>query len=272
MTTTRQTLERGEAARLLAAIADLASIAGARIVELAAAGSPPRMKPDRSPATAADDAAEAILSEGLERIFPGVPIVAEESASRRMPEAPTGAYVLVDPVDGTRELVAGRDEYTVNVALVDAGVPRLGVLYAPAKRALYLGGNGEALRAALVPGARFDRAAAVPIRARARPQRLTALTSRSHPDQASARFVARLPLDRTETLGSSLKFARLAEGVADVYARLATVSEWDVAAGHAVLTSAGGQVSTPDGTALIYGRNDEFRVHGFVAWGAPAVS
>jgi 3'(2'), 5'-bisphosphate nucleotidase len=270
MTTRRETLERGEAMRLLAPIADLVSAAGARIVELAAAGSPPRTKPDQSPVTAADEAAEAILCEGLAGILPGVPIIAEEAASRRPPEMPHGPYLVVDPVDGTRELVAGRNEYTVNVALVEAGAPVFGVLYAPAFGSLYAGAGGEAFRAALAPGAAFDRDAIVPIRARARPKRLIALTSRSHPDEGSERFLADLPVDKKLPVGSSLKFARLAEGAADVYARHFTINEWDIAAGHALLEAAGGQVTALDGNALVYSRSDAgFRVNGFVAWGAP---
>lgn len=270
MTTTRGTLERGEATRLLASIADLVSTAGARIVKLAAMGAPPRIKPDQSPVTAADEAAEAILCEGLARILPGVPIIAEEAAARQRPELPRGPYLVVDPVDGTRELVAGRDEYTVNVALIEAGVPVFGVLYAPALKSLYAGAGGEAFRATLAPGAPFDHETIVPIRARPRPKRLVALISRSHPDEESQRFLAKLAIDKKLPIGSSLKFARLAEGAADVYPRHFTINEWDIAAGHALLVAAGGQVTALDGSALVYGRRDTgFRLNGFIAWGAP---
>jgi 3'(2'), 5'-bisphosphate nucleotidase len=272
MTTTRRTIERGEASRLLAAIADLVSAAGARIVELTAAGLSHRAKADRSPVTIADEAAEEILSDGLARLLPGVPVIAEEAASRNLPALPRGAYLVVDPVDGTRELVAGRSEYTVNVGLVEGATPVLGVLFAPARKALYTGADGEALRVALAPGARFDRQAASPIRARPRPARLVALVSRSHPDERSERFLTQLPIERKESLGSSLKFAHLAEGAADVYARHFTVSEWDIAAGHALLVAAGGSVNAPDGKAIAYGaKRGDFLVDGFVAWGAPAV-
>jgi 3'(2'), 5'-bisphosphate nucleotidase len=270
MDTMPRTFERGEASRLLAPIADLVSVAGARIVELTAAGLSHRAKADRSPVTIADEAAEEILSEGLARLLPGVPIIAEEAASKSMPAMPRGAYLVVDPVDGTRELVAGRDEYTVNVGLVEGGAPVLGVLFAPALKALYTGADGEALRIALTPGACFDRQAAAPIRARPRPARLVALTSRSHPDEGSERFLAQLPIERKEPVGSSLKFAHLAEGAADVYARHFTVNEWDIAAGHALLVAAGGSVKAPDGKAIAYGaKRGDFLVDGFVAWGAP---
>jgi 3'(2'), 5'-bisphosphate nucleotidase len=270
MTSTQHTIGRGDASRLLAPIADLVSAAGARIVELAATGLAQRAKSDRSPVTIADEAAEEILSDGLARLLPGVPVIAEEAASRSMPPSPRGPYFVVDPVDGTRELVSGRNEYTVNVGLVDGGTPVLGVLFAPALKALYVGANGEALRIALAPGARFDRRAAAPIRARPRPAGLVALVSRSHPDEQSERFLAKLPIERREPCGSSLKFAHLAEGAADVYPRHFTVSEWDIAAGHALLVAAGGSVSAPDGKALVYGAEGaDFLVDGFVAWGAP---
>ncbi|HEY7458795.1 MAG TPA: inositol monophosphatase family protein [Xanthobacteraceae bacterium] len=267
MTTTRRTLERAEATRLLSSIADLASAAGARVVELAAAA--PRRKPDDSPVTAADEAAEAILCDGLARLLPGLPIIAEEAVSRRTPALPSGPYLLVDPVDGTRELVAGRNEYTVNVALVEAGAPVLGVVYAPALMSLYAGSGDEAFRAHVPPGADLDRDTIVPIRARPRPKQLIAVVSRSHPDEGSERFLAELPVEKKLPMGSSLKFARLAEGAADVYPRHFTVSEWDIAAGHALLAAAGGTVTAPDGGALVYGNDAGFRVGGFIAWGAP---
>jgi 3'(2'), 5'-bisphosphate nucleotidase len=270
MSKTRQTIENGEASRLLAPIADLASTAGARIVALAASGLSHRAKADSSPVTAADEAAEEILTEGLARLLPGVPVIAEEAASRNRPATPQGAYFIVDPIDGTRELVAGHVEYTVNVGLVEAGRPVLGVIFAPALGALYAGSNGEALRIALAPGARFDREVAKEIRARPRPSRLVALVSRSHPDEASERFLARLPIEKRLPVGSSLKFAHLAEGIADVYPRHFSVSEWDIAAGHALLVAAGGAVQDLNGKPIVYGAaGADFAVKGFVAWGAP---
>lgn len=268
MSKTRPTPGRGEAGRLLAPLADLASAAGARIVEITAQDASVRFKADESPVTAADEAAESILCEGLARLLPGVPVVAEEAVSRVATDHPQGTYLLVDPIDGTRELIAGRGEYTVNIALIEHGAPRLGVVYAPALDALYAGAEGQALLVKVEPGAKFDASAAVRIRTRSRPAQLLALVSRSHPDPASDAFLARLPLERKVPLGSSLKFARLAEGAADVYARFAPVNEWDIAAGHALLAAAGGRVTTTDGGAIDYGaRNSGFRVDGFIAWG-----
>lgn len=269
MTAERYT-DRGAMQHLAAALADLASEAGACILRVNAEQPAPRIKPDQTPATAADDAAEELILEALERILPGVPVIAEEAASRRAPPLPRGSYLLVDPIDGTRELIAGRGEYTVNIALVEAHRPVLGVVYAPRLAELYVGGGGRALRQRVAPGARFDAAQAAPIRARPRPPALVALVSRSHPDAAADAFLARLPVARKIPLGSSLKFARLAEGAADVFVRLATIREWDIGAGHALLAAAGGEVTAPDGAPLAYGaRADGFSVTGFVAWGAP---
>lgn len=256
--------------RLLAPIAELASSAGARILEVAARGDAPRTKADASPVTAADEAAEAFLIEGLQRIFPGVPVIAEEAVARHGAARPAASYLLVDPIDGTRELLAGRGEYTVNIALIENHRPTFGVIYAPALQLLYASGDKAAWRGSLAPAGMLNPDDLLPIRARPRPARLTALVSRSHPDAVSDRFLDRLAIEERVQLGSSLKFARLAEGGADIYARLATVNEWDVAAGHALLTAAGGAVTAPDGTALTYGtRESGFHIEGFVAWGAP---
>ena len=272
MTAARRT-DRGELMRLVAEIADLASEAGARILSIAAENRAPRTKPDLSPVTAADDAAEEVIIDGLERILPGVPIIAEEAASRGSLPRPRGSYLLVDPIDGTRELIAGRGEYTVNVALIEEHVPVLGVIYAPQFKSLYAGAAGVALRRTVEPGAKFSTGSATPIRARQRPGKLIAMVSRSHPDRASDEFLARFPVTQKIPLGSSLKFARLAEGAADVYARLAPINEWDIGAGHALLVAAGGKVTAPDGKPVVFGlREDGFLVGGFVAWGAPPLA
>jgi 3'(2'), 5'-bisphosphate nucleotidase len=271
MTATRPT-DRGKRMRLVAAIADLASEAGAQILRLNAQNLPPRIKPDQSPVTAGDEAAEEIITEGLGRILPGVPVIAEEAFSRAKLPRPPGDYFLVDPIDGTRELIAGRGEYTVNIAFVESRKPVLGVVFAPQLGTLFAGAAGTALRATIRAGDKFSVDTATPIRARARPEKLTALVSRTHPDQRSDEFLATLPLAEKIPVGSSLKFARLAEGAADVYARLAPINEWDIGAGYALLTAAGGEVTAPDGAPISFGmRDDGFRVEGFIAWGAPSV-
>lgn len=257
--------------RLACVIGDVASRAGAVIQRIAAENRPARRKADDSPVTDADEAAESLIAEELQRLVPGVAVVAEEAAARRMPPLPAGPYFLVDPIDGTREFLAGRDEFTVNIALVDNHTPVLGVVYAPYLNALYVGTEGRALRAMTVPGMTFDRDAATVIHVRPRGAGMVALVSRSHADPAADGFLARLGIDERIPTGSSLKFARLAEGAADIYARLVRVNEWDIAAGHALVAAAGGRVTAPDGSEIRYGVQDNgFSVDGFVAWGARA--
>ena len=256
--------------RLMPALASLMSEAGARILDLAAKGLRGRSKPDASVVTDADEAAEAILRAGIERIAPGIPVVAEEAIASGQTMAAPDTFFLVDPLDGTREILAGRSEFTVNVALVSGRTPVLGLVYAPAEGVLYAGGEGRALRAKLMPGNRFVQSDATTIRARPRPGQLVATVSRSHLDPASEAFLADLPVARRIQVGSAIKFCRLAEGAADVYPRLAPVHEWDAAAGHALLVAAGGSMAAPDGGPLVYGRPEKgWRIEGFVAWGAP---
>jgi 3'(2'), 5'-bisphosphate nucleotidase len=259
--------------RLLPELASLMSEAGARIVALAREGLRGRAKPDATLVSDADEAAEEILLAGIARLAPGARVVSEEASVRQSATAPGEAFFLVDPLDGTREFLAGHPEYTVNVALVVDGVPALGLVYVPGEAMLYAGGDGRALRAKVAPGARFAASDAVSIHARPRPAHLVAAVSRSHLDPASDAFLAKFPVERRIALGSALKFCRLAEGVVDLYPRLAPVSEWDVAAGHALVVAAGGRVAAPDGSPLRYGRaENHWRIDGFVAWGAPVAN
>jgi 3'(2'), 5'-bisphosphate nucleotidase len=222
--------------------------------------------------TAADHAAEAVILEGLARVLPGVVVISEEAATRpsHLPET----FILVDPLDGTRELIAGRDEYTVNIAMIREGQPQLGIVAAPAQGMLWrgiVGGGAQRLR--LTPGQPAGAAVEVrPIHTRpCPPSGMVAAASRSHLDPATKAFLARLPVTEHRSSGSAIKFCQLAEGTADVYPRLSTTCEWDVAAGHAMLVAAGGRVTAPDGTPLQYGRIDaDFRVPAFVAWGDPS--
>ncbi|HKS65404.1 MAG TPA: inositol monophosphatase family protein, partial [Xanthobacteraceae bacterium] len=177
-----------------------------------------RQKADRSMVTAADEAAEAAILPGLAAL--GMPIVSEESAR----DAHAGDYVLVDPLDGTTEFLGGRDEYTVNIALVRGGVPAIGVIAAPALGVLWRGAAGTAERLRLSgSGDILDRGA---IRTRAWPAQRVATISRSHYEAASAEFLQRFAPVTTMVCGSALKFCRLAEGAADIYPRLAPTSEW----------------------------------------------
>jgi len=251
--------------RLLDQLTTLAGRAAAAIMAIAPAALAPRQKADQSPVTAADEAGEAVIVEGLERLLPGVPVVSEEGAIR--PSALPSCFVLVDALDGTREFLAGRPEFTVNIALVADGSPVMGVVAGPALQRVWRGivGHG-AERLVLAAGEPADPTA---IHTRKAPaQGLVAAVSRSHGDAQTAALLDRLPVTERTALGSSAKFCLVAEGSADLYARLAPTSEWDIAAGHAVLVAAGGTVTRPDGGAIRYGgvqRN--FRIPAFVAWG-----
>jgi 3'(2'), 5'-bisphosphate nucleotidase len=261
-----------QTASLMDDLTALVSEAAAAIMRIGPQGA--RMKADHTPVCSADEAAEVLLLAGLARLMPRVPVVSEEACARGAPPRPSTRFFLVDPLDGTREFLAGLDEYTVNIALISDGVPEIGIIAAPAQGRVWRGAAGRGgERLDLVPGA--PPAAArnpIPLRPRHRPLRgLIAAVSRSHLDPRTAAFVAALPGAEQMTCGSSLKFCRLAEGAADVYPRLAPTSEWDIAAGHALLVASGGAMIAPDGSPLAYGRAEEsFRVPGFVAWADPA--
>jgi len=259
---------------LLDALTSIVSEAGAAILSACTRALATRTKADASPVTAADHAAEAVILAGLARVLPGVCVVSEEAAA--CPECLPDTFILVDPLDGTRELVAGRDEYTVNVAIVVGGRPRLGIVSAPAQGLIWRGIEGQgAERLRLAPGQRVSAAAEiVPVRTRATPSTgMIAVASRSHLDPATQAFLARLPIAKAINSGSAVKFCQLAEGAADVYPRLSTTCEWDVAAGHALLVAAGGMVTTPEGAPLRYGGTAaQFRLPAFVAWGDPSAA
>jgi 3'(2'), 5'-bisphosphate nucleotidase len=259
--------------RLLDELTSIVSAAAAAIVAARAGSLDTRTKADQTPVTAADHAAEAVILEGLARLLPGMCVVSEEAVGRTLPDRIPDRFVLVDPLDGTRELVAGRDEFTINLAIVDGRRPRLGIVAAPAQGLLWRGIEGRgAERLRLSPGAPANAAQGrIMIRTRpAPPTGLVAAISRSHLDARTEALLARLPIADRHVCGSAVKFCQIAEGSADVYPRLSATCEWDVAAGHAVLAAAGGVVTTPEGAPLSYGWIAEnFRLPAFVAWGDP---
>lgn len=249
----------------------LVSQAAAEILRIAGGSLAARKKSDATPVTAADEASEAILLEGLARLLPGIDIISEEAAARTTPPQPGETFILVDPLDGTREVLAGRDEYTVNVAIIHRGRPVAGLLAAPARALIWrgtAGGRSECLR--LRPGeapAHAQERKTIRTRSFAR-NAPVALVSRSHLDARTQDFLARWPRIEKRDCGSALKFGLLAEGAADLYPRLGPTSEWDIAAGDAILTAAGGIVVKPDGGPVTYGRNDgQFLIPAFIAWG-----
>jgi 3'(2'), 5'-bisphosphate nucleotidase len=257
---------------LALAFADLASTAGMVIMDVYSTDFVVRAKADRSPVSEADEAAEALLVPGVEKLLPGVPILAEEAVSREgLVDHPFSGseFVLIDPLDGTREFVSRNGEFTVNVALVRDGLPVAGCVYAPVPARMYIGGS--AARTGLVqPGEPIG--ALEPLTTRRYPPALVAVASRSHRDAQTDAFLAELGVAETRSAGSSLKFCLVAEGSADVYPRFGPTMEWDTAAGDAVLRAAGGTVTNPDGTPFRYGKADKgFRNGAFVAWGGAPV-
>ncbi len=250
-------------AELLPALTEIAVRAARAICERIGNAGVER-KADGSPVTTADIAAQAVICEGLLRAAPDLPVVAEEQAERPRPDG--GSYFLVDPLDGTREFIAGRDEYTVNVALVTDGAPMLGVIAAPALSLLWRGivGRGAERMAFAADGEILP---AISIHTRRRPpHEPVVLVSRSHLDARTQAYLDGLPDPRTIAIGSSVKFCRIAEGSADLYPRLGPTHDWDVAAGHALVEAAGGQMRSPDGGRLRYGGED-LLIPGFIAAG-----
>lgn len=223
----------------------------------------PSRKADHSPVTEADVAAEKIILRALADLAPDVPVVAEEqSAADGLPQTIGRRFFLVDPLDGTKEFIARNGEFTVNIALIEDGQPVLGVVYLPAGDEMYLGQSGlGAWRSC--DGSALARIAARPVP----PEGAVMTISRSH----AAKELVKAEsfgehIAATLVAGSSLKFCRLAEGVADIYPRFGPTMEWDTAAGHAVLAAAGGSVSDLGGAPLLYGKPG-FRNTPFIARG-----
>jgi 3'(2'), 5'-bisphosphate nucleotidase len=230
-------------------------------------------KADKTPVTAADRQAEEIIVAGLARVAPGVAIVAEEAvAAGRIPDI-SGRFFLVDPLDGTNGFIKGRPEFTINIGLIEGGRPVFGLLYAPALADFYVTlANNEAANARIEPQPgvrRLTQCGLRPLHGRVPdPQALVALTSQSHLNRATEAFLARYHVIERRALASSLKFGLIAKGEADFYPRIGPTSEWDTAAGHAVLAAAGGTVTGIDGAPLRYGNAARgFESPDFVAWG-----
>ncbi|MBY0563513.1 MAG: 3'(2'),5'-bisphosphate nucleotidase CysQ [Hyphomonadaceae bacterium] len=245
----------------------LALNAGREIMNVRAAGFETESKRDGSPVTVADQRAEAIIEDGLARIAPGIPMLGEEAvASGRAPKL--GArFFCVDPLDGTRGFAEGGDEFTVNIAWIEDGEANMGVIYAPATGALYAGEPGRALAGRCNPKSAQARGSLRRIRTRVRsPEQWRIVASDySGRNAKTASFVAELNGVTTHA-SSSIKFCRVAEGAADLYPRFGNVSEWDAAAGHAILSAAGGGVMRLDGEPLRYGGDKDFLIRGFVAY------
>ena len=224
-------------------------------------------KQDGSPVTNADAEAEAIILPALERLFPNVPIIAEEAVSAGIIPETGIRFLLVDPLDGTKEFIAGSGEFTVNIALVENGVPVGGVIFAPVLKKLWIGGKSAAM-CDVSPGSGLESARNwQKLTVRKPPDTgLAAVASRSHMTPETEAYLARLPIAERRSAGSSIKFCLLAQGLADVYPRFGPTMEWDTAAGHAILLAAGGEVCTDAGTPFLYGKRENgYRNSGFIA-------
>jgi 3'(2'), 5'-bisphosphate nucleotidase len=248
---------------LLPEIVALADRAGAVILEHYQGDVVVRAKADASPVTAADEAAEAVILARLAELTPAIPTVAEETvASGHVPEIDDGPFWLVDPLDGTKEFLNRNGEFTVNIALIQAREPVLGVVLAPARGHAWWGARGQGASARDAEGSTRT----IGVR-KAPAGGLVAIASRSHRDPETQAFLDRAGVAECISAGSSLKFCLIAEGKADLYPRFGRTMEWDTAAGHAVLSAAGGRVTTRDGAPFLY-RKRGFENPPFIARGA----
>ena len=249
--------------RLLAPLLDIARSAGEQIMRVYGTEFSVDVKADQSPVTAADLAAHKVIVADLQRITPDLPVLSEESAALPFAERRRwDSYWLVDPLDGTKEFINRNGDFTVNIALIQAGRPVAGVVYVPVTGLAYYGCVG-------VGAFKRDRdGQAAPIRARklipGSPVKVVA--SRSHRGELLDGYLARLGPHETVSRGSSLKFCLVAEGTADVYPRLGPTSEWDTGAGHAVLLAAGGEVLSVEGGPLTYNAKDSLLNPHFIAY------
>ncbi|MCT4654490.1 MAG: 3'(2'),5'-bisphosphate nucleotidase CysQ [Cohaesibacter sp.] len=256
------------------ALIDASLEAGKAILDIYDAGIAVRHKGDDSPVTAADEAAEAIILTALSEVAPDIPVVAEESvAAGHIPQIGE-TFFLVDPLDGTREFIARNGEFTVNIALIHHQEPVMGVIFTPAKGWLFFGDVAVGAFRAYVPEVRASKALENQ-RALSVCEANCALTlvgSRSHASLSDAKFVEPYEIGERKAIGSSLKFCLLAAGDAHLYPRFGRTMEWDIAAGDAIVTAAGGQVVDLDGNRFQYGKlvNDDapFANGFFIATGA----
>ena len=257
--------------QLIPVIRKLALQAGDKIMEIYNSDDfDVKTKSDDSPVTAADEAADALISAGLRAAFPDVMLVTEEQAATHSTTGDT--FLIVDPLDGTKEFVHRRGDFTVNIALVEAGVPTRGVVYAPAKdRMFYTQPDGQTVEetGALDKDIVGD---LTPLHvAQSDNSALMVVASKSHRDQATDDYINKYSVQDMKSAGSSLKFCLVATGEADLYPRVGRTMEWDTAAGHAVLSGAGGDVVRfDDHSPLTYGK-DGYANPFFIAY-APAVA
>ncbi|HEY8117722.1 MAG TPA: 3'(2'),5'-bisphosphate nucleotidase CysQ [Methylophilaceae bacterium] len=251
----------------LAQLISIACEAGAAVMQVYRGEIAVTRKDDNSPLTLADIAAHNIIESGLKKLTPELPILSEESAN--IPYATRATwrrYWLVDPLDGTREFIKRNGEFTVNIALIEAGKPVIGVVFAPAKDLIYYAATGH--------GAFKQEPDEAVTQVHCRALDLSNLIiagSRSHSDNRMQTFLGNIERNHLPpqliTMGSSLKICLVAEGKADVYPRLGPTSEWDTAAAQCVLELAGGSLVDMDGQAFTYNTKDSLLNPEFFACG-----
>lgn len=255
-------VEAANLSRLARGCIRVAREAGSAIMGVYAGKVAAEFKGDGSPITKADRLAEALILPALRRIAPDIPVVSEENVESHT-RYPSDLFFLVGPLDGTKEFLArdGKGSFTVNIALVEGGVPVMGVVYAPALGRMFFGvaGGGAAeenslgsIRPLSVRGAQIGA--------------LIAVASASHRDAETEAWLQQNRIEQIVSIGSSLKFCLVAAGEADVYPRFGPTMEWDTAAGDAILRAAGGMTTAPEGTPFVY-RKPGYRNGSFVAWG-----
>ena len=235
--------------------------AGDIIMEIYSSNFDVRSKDDESPVTEADEKAEAFIRASLEERYPDIPFIGEEAyAAGHQPDISGGLFWLVDALDGTKEFIEKRGEFTVNIALIEFGVPIFGVVHAPAKKRTFWGAQslgaftaGEDPTPCVISTREPDTNGVVIV------------ASRSH-RSGEDNFLRQFNVKKTVNTGSSLKFCLVATGEADIYPRMGPTSEWDTAAGHAILIAAGGQMTQIDGSPFVYGKNNILNPH-FIARG-----
>lgn len=250
-----------ETTTLLAQLSRTARAAGHAVMQVYEEDHAASLKHDGSPVTKADQGAEAIILRDLERLEPHIHVVSEENVESHC-LAPPDRFFLVDPLDGTKEFLKkdGQGGFTVNIALIEQGIPVLGVVYAPALDRMFVGGHG-------VGAVETSNGIQKKIRIRPCPGNgPVAVASCSHRDEETDGWLTDNRITQTKSIGSSLKFCLVASGEVDVYPRFGCTMEWDTAAGDAVLRAAGGTVRTPDNQPFMYGKS-EYRNGPFIACG-----
>ncbi len=243
------------AAAFMSALCQMALDAGGVIMQHYRDGVAAETKADKSPVTAADRDAEILLEAALGELAPHIQVIGEEACAEQVPDALDNAFFLLDPLDGTRDFVAKRDNFTVNIGLIENKYPIAGVIYAPVHEKLYFSGPDCAYRLAIAPEGKLDLSAAEKLTtAPLDPAGLNVIASRSHRDEKTDKIIDSLHVKEIIGTASSYKFCLLAEGSADFYPRFGRTMEWDTAAGQAIVEAAGGVVTFEDGERFAYGK------------------